>query len=282
MTLPSTFSIVGADPEAGECGVAVQSRFLAAGALVPWATGGVGALATQAFVNVGYGPEGLRLLAGGRSPAEVVEALVGPDPERDHRQLGVVSAAGESAAFTGPACFDHAGHLTGPGYAVQGNILAGPEVVEAMAEAFTNSSGSLADRLVAALSAGQEAGGDRRGQESAAVVVVKPGGGYGGTTDKVIDLRVDHHDQPIAELARLLDLHDLYFGKSPPESWVPLDDTLRDEIGRRLQAAGRWPEEADLADALYAYMGWENLEDRWIDRHHIDPRVLEYLQERLA
>ena len=204
-----TFSICGADPEAGEVGVAVQSKYFAVGAVVPWATAGVGAVATQAAGVAAYGPRVLELLADGHAPETALERALADDDERETRQLGVVAADGRAAAFTGTSCNDWAGHETGDGYAVQGNILAGAGVVEAMAAAFRDTGGMLAERLVAALEAGQAAGGDRRGQQSAAVVVERTGGREHGREgiDRVVDLRVDDHEWPIEELRRLLEIH---------------------------------------------------------------------------
>jgi uncharacterized Ntn-hydrolase superfamily protein len=204
--LPSTFSIVAADPATGEVGVAVQSKYFAVGNVVPWAKAGVGAVATQAAGIAGYGPHLLALLEEGLAPAEAIERALADDPARETRQLGVVTAAGEAASFTGAECNAWAGHETGPGFAVQGNILAGEEVVRGMARAFRETPGKLAERLVAALEAGQAAGGDKRGQQSAAVLVERAGEGAGRRLglDRVCDLRVDDHEQPIAELRRLL------------------------------------------------------------------------------
>lgn len=202
----ATFSIVARDPETGDLGVAVQSRFFAVGAVVPWARAGIGAIATQAWANTGYGPRGLDLLAGGAGAESVVAALTGQDDGSPQRQVGIVGADGSVATFTGDACLPWAGGRTGDGYAAQGNILAGPAVVDAMAAAFEASSGDLPARLLTALAAGQAAGGDARGSQSAALLVVRENGGYGGHDDRWVDLRVDDHPTPIAELQRLLDL----------------------------------------------------------------------------
>ncbi len=202
----ATFSIVGCDLETGELGVAVQSKFFAVGSVVPWASAGVGAIATQAFGNTTYGPEGLRLLVAGHSPEEVIAELTGADELRARRQLGIVDAAGRSASFTGEECSAWAGHLVGEHYAAQGNILTGEEVVQAMARAFEETPGRLGERLMRALEAGQAAGGDSRGMQSAAMLIVKEKGGYGGYNDRYCDLRVDDHVNPIAELRRIFDL----------------------------------------------------------------------------
>ncbi len=203
----ATFSIVAFDPGTGDLGVAVQSRFLGVGSVVPWAKAGVGAVATQAWANMLYGPDGLALLESGKDAAATVAALTAADAERDRRQLGIVDAKGRAAAFTGAGCLAWAGHRTGENFTAQGNILAGEKVVDAMAGAFVAAKGELADRLVEALAAGQRAGGDKRGQQSAALLVVRKNGGYGGNNDRYIDLRVEDHEKPIAELKRLLDLY---------------------------------------------------------------------------
>src|SRR2546423_7001487 len=204
-----TFSIVAFDPENGDVGVAVQSKYFAVGAVVPWARAGVGAVATQAAGRAAYGPEILDLLTRGLEPSEAIERALADDERRETRQLGVVDAHGRAAAFTGSECNEWASHATGPGYAAQGNILAGKAVVDEMARAFEDTSGALAERLVAALEAAQAAGGDRRGQQSAALVVERPGGIPGNREgiDRIVDLRVDDHPEPIRELRRLLDLH---------------------------------------------------------------------------
>jgi uncharacterized Ntn-hydrolase superfamily protein len=202
---PSTFSIVAADPEAGEVGVAVASRFFAVGSVVPFAKAGVGAVATQSFANTSYGPRGLELLERGVAAEEVVRVLTRADDGRDQRQLGVVTAAGDSATYSGPKCNAWAGGRKGPNYAVQGNILTGEPVVVAMEKGFLESKGKpLAERLYAAIVAGDAAGGDSRGRQSIALLVARAKGGYGGFTDRAVDLRVDDHADPIVEMGRLL------------------------------------------------------------------------------
>jgi len=204
---PSTFSIVAADPETGEAGVAVASRFFTVGTVVPFAKAGVGAVATQSFANTSYGPRGLELLERGLSAEEVVKVLTRPDDGREQRQLGVVAAGGDSATYSGAKCNPWAGGRHGPGYAVQGNILTGEDVVVAMEKAFLETKGkTLAERLYAAIVAGDAKGGDSRGRQSAALLVVRAKGGYGGFTDRAVDLRVDDHADPIVELGRLLGL----------------------------------------------------------------------------
>ena len=204
---PSTFSIAAADPEAGEVGVAVASRFFAVGAVVPWARAGVGAVATQANANTTFGPRGLELLAQGLTPEETVKILLRTDTGNDARQVGIVSATGESATYSGPGCNPWAGGRRGPGYAVQGNILAGEKVVVAMEAAFLASKGKpLAERLYMALKAGDEAGGDSRGKQSAAIVVCRARAGFNGFTDRAVDIRVDDSPEPLVEIGRLLGL----------------------------------------------------------------------------
>lgn len=279
----STYSIVGADPGSEELGVAVQSKFLGAGAFVPWARAGVGAVATQAHANIAFGNEGLSLLEQGLAPREVLDQILAPDDMTVHRQVGLVTADGRSAAYTGSECFEHAVHVTGPNYSAQGNILTSDEVPSAMAETFEQTEGRLSHRLLNALHAGEDAGGEKRGMESAALLVVKPGGGYGGNHDRMIDLRVDHAEDPIEQLGELLNLHDLYFHRAPEDEWITIDDQLKGELTGLLREA-KWVDmdEVDFKDGLFAYLGWENLEERWVDEDHIDPRVLEYMREQLG
>ena len=273
-----TFSIVAWDPDArpsAEWGVAVASKFLAVGSVVGWARADVGVIATQAFANVAYGPDGLELLARGRDAREVVAALTDADEMRAQRQVGIVDRAGGAASFTGSDCFDWAGGHTGDGFACQGNILAGPQVVESMAKTFERTRGDLADRLIAALSAGDAAGGDRRGRQSAALLVVRAGGGYGGGTDKTVELRVDDHDRPLAELERLLALHRLYFPRPDELEFVPLDEELQAELAPILEGLGYT---GAFEEALFAYVGTENLEERWSDTDGIERAVLDHLR----
>lgn len=261
-----TFSIVAhAD---GQWGVAVASKFLAVGAAVPAAAWEVGAVATQAWANLAYRPDGLALLREGRTAFDVVEALTGKDPGRDQRQVGVVDRYGESSAWTGKACNAWAGHRTGPGWTTQGNILTGPKVLDAIASAFEAAEGPLARRLHAALLAGDRAGGDRRGRQSAALLVVSEAGGYGGGSDVLVDLRADDHADPVPELGRLLDLHHLYFGT--PEEVLPLQGELAAEVADRLRRLGY----ASLDD----WAGIENFEERMVDGG-IDVLVLEQLRQ---
>ncbi len=200
----ATFSVVARDPDKGEWGVAVASKFLAVGSCVPWAKADVGAIATQSYANTTYGPKGLDLLGSGKSAEEVMKALTDADDGRDERQVGIVDAKGKSATFTGKKCNAWAGGKAGENYAVQGNLLAGEEVVVEMEKAFLAAKGPLAWRMMAAMEAGEKAGGDKRGKQSAAILVVKDKAGYGGFNDRYLDFRVDDHDDPLPELARIL------------------------------------------------------------------------------
>lgn len=272
----ATFSIVACDLEAGQWGVAVQSKFLAVGAIVPWAEPHVGAIATQSYANPRYGPDGLALLRDGLSAEQVVERLTAADDGRSQRQLGVVDAQGRGATYTGDECFDWAGGRIGEGYAAQGNILVSQATVDALADAFEGSGGRpLALRLLDCLGAAQAAGGDRRGQQSASLLVVAKDGGYGGLSDTVVDLRVDDHEQPIEELRRLYDLHQALFGTTPADDWVDVDDELAAELRRRLARLGY---EGDLGEALRRWAGNENLEERVDGVERIDPVVLAALR----
>jgi len=272
----ATYSIAGCDLGAGEWGVATQSKFLAVGSVVPWAQPHVGAIATQAYANPRYGPEGLALLRAGRSAEEVVAALTEADADRDQRQLGVVDADGRGATFTGKDCDDWAGGRVGDGYAAQGNILVSGDTVDAIARTFEANAGSpLAARLIECLAAGQAAGGDSRGQQSAALLVVAKDGGYGGLSDVLVDLRVDDHEHPISELQRLYGLHHAIFGKTPREEWLEVDETLGAEIGERLARLGF---AGDLGKAFLHWAGRENLEERVDGVGSVDPVVLEELR----
>jgi len=273
-----TFSIVARSADGRSHGVAVASKFLAVGAAVPAAAADVGALATQSYANLAYRPQGLALLSTGVPADGVVAGLTAADSGRDQRQLGVVGPTGDGATYTGSGCHAWAGGLAGDGFAVQGNILTGPEVVADMAAAFTASAGesSLARRLLVALRAGDVAGGDRRGRQSAALLVVAKGLGYGGTSDVVVDLRVDDHPDPVVELARLLDLHTLYFDKADPADLLALEGELADEVRERLAARGH-TDEAGLDAALADWAGIENLEERVV-AGRIDPLVLAHLR----
>jgi uncharacterized Ntn-hydrolase superfamily protein len=269
----STFSIVACDLDAGQWGVAVQSKFLAVGSVVPWAEPQVGAIATQSYANPRYGPDGLTLLRNGLSAQEVVEQLTAADKDRDQRQVGVVDGQGRSASFTGQGCHEWAGGRTGDGYAAQGNILVSAETVDALAEAFESNRGRpLAERLLDCLAAAQAAGGDRRGQQSAAILVVEKDAGYAGLSDVVVDLRVDDHERPIEELRRLYGIHDALFGKTPKDQWLRVDEALRAELRERLSRLGY--------ERLEDWAGVENLEERVDGEDAIDPVVLEALRRQ--
>ena len=274
----ATYSIAACDLGAGQWGVATQSKFLAVGSIVPWAEPGTGAIATQAYANPRYGPDGLALLREGASADEVVRQLTDADDGRDQRQLGVVDAQGGSASYTGSACMRWAGGVTGPGFAAQGNILVGEDTVAALASTFTRMKGKpLAERLLECLAAAQAAGGDSRGQQSAAVLVVERNGGYAGLSDVLVDLRVDDHKVPVDELTRLYGLHDLLFGKTQRESWIVVDDDLRSELTERLTQLGY---AGPIEDSLPGWAGVENLEERVDGAAAIDPVVLRELRAR--
>lgn len=266
-----TFSIVAVDRETGDLGVAVASKFIAAGSIVPWVKVGVGAVATQAWANVKFGPVILTLLEEGYHPRRAVEAVLAVDPRREHRQVGVVNAKGEVYAFTGKECLPYAGHIVGDGYAVQGNILAGEEVLEAMARAYEAAKGELVDRLLAALKAGDDAGGDRRGKQSAAIIVVRRCGGYGGCeegVDKYVDLRVDDHPDPVNELIRLFKIWEItILTREDPNDVVELAD-VAEEVQRALKALGYYEGPVDgkltpqLQEALEKWMSINNFENK--------------------
>jgi uncharacterized Ntn-hydrolase superfamily protein len=272
----ATYSIAACDLEAGQWGVATQSKFLAVGSVVPWAEPRVGAIATQAYANPRYGSEGLALLREGLTAEQVVDRLTSADEGREHRQLGVVDEEGHSASFTGEECLDWAGGRTGPCYAAQGNILVSAATVDALAETFVGSSGALADRLLDCLDAAQAAGGDRRGQQSAAILVVEKDGGYAKLSDVVVELRVEDHERPLEELRRLFRLHQALFGETPREEWLAVDDALADELRGRLAKLGY---EGELEDAFNRWAGNVNLEERVDGVEEIDPVVLEELRE---
>lgn len=274
----STYSIVGVDPLANEAGVAVQSKFLAVGAFVPWARGGTGAAAVQAYPDITHGTRALDLIDGGSSPKETLEVLLQEDELRDHRQIGLVASDGRSASFTGENCFEFAKSVAEDCFSAQGNILRSPEVVDAMAETFKSTEGNLGHRLLTALEAAEAAGGEKRGVESAALIVVKPNAGYGGNHDRWLDLRVDHSDQPIEDLRALFDLHNLYFGKASQSELLRIDHQLAVELTEGLSAIGWWDTAKGLRDNLFSWMGWHNLEERQVGEDMIDPLVLNELR----
>ncbi|MGH3005152.1 MAG: DUF1028 domain-containing protein [Gaiellaceae bacterium] len=275
----ATYSIVACDLGAREWGVAVQSKFPAVGAVVPWAEPEVGAVATQALANVSYGPRGLGLLREGLPAEETIARVTEADEDREHRQAGVVDAEGRAATYTGSSCLDWAGGVTGDGYAAQGNILVSEETITALARTFeATAPRPLAERLLEALAAAQLAGGDRRGQQSAALLVVKEDSGYGASSDVLVDLRVDDHATPIEELRRLYGIHDLLFGQTPDEEWLAVDGELAGELRERLTRLGYGQD--TLEEAFTTWAGVENLEERVRGADRIDPVVLAELRKR--
>jgi uncharacterized Ntn-hydrolase superfamily protein len=308
-----TYSIVALDPATGDLGIAVQSKFLAVGAVVPWAQAGVGAIATQAFANVAYGPDGLASLGGGLPASEVLARLVAADDQREQRQAGVVDRHGGSATHTGRRCFAWAGGRAGDGFAAQGNILAGAGVVDGLADTFVAGGRAFPDLLIACLAAAQEAGGDRRGQESAALLIVREGGGFGGGNDRWLDLRVDQHDDPIGALGRVLEFQRLYYERPEPGELQPIDETTAAEIRAILGSIGGGPggrfghvyesmfepiqndESTEPVGEPRPFVanwdgGWQRALDDWLDAENleartaapgwIDPRALDILRTR--
>jgi uncharacterized Ntn-hydrolase superfamily protein len=269
--LVSTYSICACDLETQQWGIAVQSKFLAVGSIVPWAEPLVGAVATQAWANPRYGPDGLALLREGLAAEEVVGRLTEADEHRAERQLGVVDSEGRGASYTGDECKEWAGGRVGAGYAAQGNILVSAETVDAIAETFEASTGRpLVERLLDCLDAAQAAGGDRRGMQSAAILVVGPEQGYAGLSDVAVDLRVDDHERPLPELRRLFGIHQELFGRTPRSRWIEVDDAVRAELDERLAALGH--------ESLEEWAGVANLEERVDGEDAIDPFVLERLR----
>ena len=279
-----TFSIVGYDPQEKEWGIAVQSKFLGVGAVVPFAKAGVGAVATQSYANTAYGPQALELMAQGKSAEEVMELITKDDPDKEMRQVGLIDAKGNGATFTGTYCYDWAGGVTGKHFAAQGNILVDENTVKRMAETFESTEGSLANRLLQALHAGQQTGGDSRGQQSAALLVVKEKGGYGGYNDRYIDLRVDDHPEPITELIRIYGLQQLYFAKAKPENVVAIEGEVRGIVVQHLQRLDYLKadpvDDEELHKALTAYIHTENFEEREQEKGKIDLEVLEFMKNQ--
>jgi len=275
-----TYSIVGYDPEEKEWGIAVQSKFLGVGSVVPFAKAGVGAVATQSYANTSYGPHALQLMEEGKTAEEALDMITKDDPDRPLRQVGLIDAGGNAATFTGEGCYDWAGGLTGKHFAAQGNILVDENTVKAMAETFESTTGSLAERLLHALDAGQDAGGDSRGMQSAALLVVKESGGYGGFNDRYIDLRVDDHPSPIKELKRIYLMHQLYFKESEPGRVVLLEGEILDEVERELTRLGYVKERQSLYQSLKDYLHTENFEMREQDENYIDLDVLDYMKKQ--
>jgi uncharacterized Ntn-hydrolase superfamily protein len=272
-----TFSIVACDLKEETWGIAVASKFLAVGAVVPWAQAEVGAVATQSFANTSFGPRGLEMMALGLSAEETLAGLLQDDPERELRQVGLVDKKGGSATYSGNGCFDWAGGVKGKGYAIQGNILAGAKVVSSMEKAFLKAKGDLPTRLYTALYAGDRAGGDKRGRQSAAIYVAKTKAGYGGFNDRWIDYREDDHEDPVVKLGELIQLHQLYFGKSPASERIALKGNtlkriqkiLKNEGYMRGTLSGKFDEKTKKA--FTEFIGNENFEERsepsagWVD-----------------
>ena len=276
-----TFSIVACDIQEQSWGVAVASKFPAVGAVVPFARAGAGAVATQSFANTSYGPRGLDLMKAGLPAQKALEKLLKDDPDKDLRQIGLVDQNGRSASFSGSGCFAWAAGVTGKGYAIQGNILASGKVVPAMEKAFLKAKGNLPARLFVALLAGDRAGGDRRGRQSAAIYVVKQKGGYGGYLDRWIDYRVDDHEDPVPRLGELLEMHELYFGKSPESERLQIKGRVLIHLTTILKQQGYLKKENEFISAFNEFIGNENFEERadsegkWIDRP-----VLKYLVKK--
>jgi uncharacterized Ntn-hydrolase superfamily protein len=283
---PSTFSIVGYDGQNGDLGVAVQSKFIAVGSVVPWARAKIGAIATQAATNVSYGPKGLRMLENGLTASEVLRKLLGDDEQNQTRQIAIVDARGQVAVHTGKECMDWAGHIEGEGYSCQGNILTGENVVESMAQAYETTKGDLIDKLLAALSAGQQAGGDRRGQQSAALLIVREGGGYEGFSDRYVDLRVDDSRSPIEELKRIFHLYDMtMLSREDPKNLLPITNDIAATLQRDLTKLGYYKasmsgtyDEA-TRNALIKFVNINNFENRMHEEGKIWKSILQQIEK---
>jgi uncharacterized Ntn-hydrolase superfamily protein len=283
---PGTFSIVAFDPKNGDLGIAVQSKFIAVGNIVPWAKTKVGAIATQAWVNVSYGPTGLQLLESGFSASETLQKLLASDPHPEVRQVSIVDAKGQVATHTGKDCMNWAGHVSGNGYSCQGNILASSKVVESMAHAFERTPGDMIEKLLNALSAGQAAGGDRRGQQSAAILVVREKGGYEGYTDRYVDLRVDEHPRPIDELRRIFEIYDMtMLSREDPVNLLTIDSELSKKIQRNLKRLGVYDGQINgifddkTKKALREFINIHNFENRMHEDGRIWKSILTYMDE---
>jgi len=283
---PSTFSIIAFDASTGDLGVAVESKFIAVGALVPWAKAGVGAIATQAWANVSYGPRGLKMLEAGSSASETLRRLVADDPRPEVRQVAIVDGKGDVAVHTGSECMEWAGHVTGAGYSCQGNILSSSKVVQSMADAYEETSGDLVDRLLRALSAGQAAGGDRRGEQSAALLVVRDKGGYEGFTDRYVDLRVDDHPHPIEELERIFKIYDMtILSREDPRNLLSIDAEMTLVLQKDLKKLGLYHGgvtgtfDDATKKALADFVNLHNFENRMREEARIWKSILDYLEE---
>ena len=282
----STFSIVAHDRENGDLGVAVQSKFIAVGAVVPWAKARVGAVATQASANVSYGPRALDMLQAGLTSAQVLERLLAEDGQRQVRQVAIVDSKGNVAVHTGTECMDYAGHVTGDGFSCQGNILAGREVVDSMARAYELAKGDLVDRLMAALAAGQKAGGDRRGQQSAAILIARERGGYEGFTDRYVDLRVDDSSHPIEELRRIMRIYDMtMLSREDASNLIPIAGSVTVSIQRDLKALGFYRAsvtgiyDETTRKALHSFVSVNNFENRMHQDGLIWKSILKYMRD---
>ena len=281
-----TFSIVGFDPENGDLGIAVHSKFPNVRATIPFAEAGVGAVATQSYCNTSFGPKGLDLLKNGASPQQAIDILIQNDDDRDYRQVGIIDAHGNAANYTGKECFDFAGGILGHHCTVQGNVLAGEQVISAMKQGFEEFKGSLSRRLIHALAMGQEAGGDRRGQQSAALLVVRKNGGYGGHDDRYVDISVYDHNQPINELQRLYEIHRLTYFRSKEQDLIPIDTPIAKELQTIMFNGGFYDGpingifDQTTKKALHDFMGWENYDERIRDDGQIDIEVLEDIRKK--
>jgi uncharacterized Ntn-hydrolase superfamily protein len=282
----STFSIVACDKHNGDLGVAVQSKFIAVGSVVPWARAKIGAIATQAETNVSYGPRGLAMLEQGFTAAETLSKLLADDEHRQTRQVAIVDATGQVAAHTGKECMHWAGHVQGESYSCQGNILTSQNVVESMAKAYEETTGDLIEKLLASLTAGQRAGGDRRGQQSAAILIVREKGGYEGFTDRYLDLRVDDSPQPIEELKRIFHIYDLtMLSREDPSDLLPITSNVATSLQRNLRKLGfyKGPETGTYDDAtkkaLQEFVNVNNFENRLREEAKIWKSILQYIEK---
>lgn len=274
------------DHRNGDLGVAVQSKFPAVGNTVPWAKAEVGAIATQAQINVSYGPVGLQLLESGLSASETMQRLLATDPHPEVRQVSIVDAKGQVAVHTGKDCMNWAGHLSGYGYSCQGNILVSSKVIESMAHAYESTSGDIIEKLLSALSAAQSAGGDRRGQQSAAILVVREKGGYDGYTDRYVDLRVDEHSRPIDELRRIFSIYDMtILSREEPANLLTIDSEISEKIQRNLKRLGLYDGpvngifDDDAKKALQTFVHTHNFENKMREDGRIWKSILLYLDE---
>ena len=281
-----TFSIAAFDPENGDLGIVVQSKFPNVGVVIPFARAGIGAIATQSYCNTSFGPRGLKLLQKGANPQDVVDELIARDEEREYRQLAVINALGNGAAYTGAQCFEWCGSIVEDNFSVQGNCLASDAVANNMAQSMRDSQGTLAERLLDALAAGQAAGGDRRGQQSAALLVVREGGGYGGHDDRYVDISVYDHSAPIEELYRLYAIHRLTYFRSDPDKLVPAEGEIARELQEIMKARSFYGGEIDglfnevTRNALHDFMGWENYDERIRNDELVDIEVLEDIRKK--